>query len=237
MKSFDKMGGIAALGHAAALVVGIGMAVTLVFPVLNAEPEQYMAFVADNQALMRIWILVSYWCSAATVVVMALALFNRMKAGSPALMQVATVFGVIWAGLIIGSGNLMLYDFGVIANLYRIDPAQASTAWLALEAVETGMVSGNELVGGLWVLLLSLAGLRTGALPRSLNYLGVALGVTGILTLIPAFVEATESMAFGLGIIVWSVWLGVVMLRGTFRRGRTKIRRNNSEPKTDTNLG
>ena len=35
MKSFDKMGGIAALGHAAALVVGIGMAVTLVFPVLQ----------------------------------------------------------------------------------------------------------------------------------------------------------------------------------------------------------
>ena len=107
----------------------------------------------------------------------------------------------------------MLYDFGVIANLYRVDPAQASTAWLALEAVETGMVSGNELVGGLWVLLLSLAGLRTGILPRSLNYLGVALGVTGILTLIPTFVEATESMAFGLGIIVWSIWLGVVLLR------------------------
>jgi hypothetical protein len=213
MKSFEKLGGIAALGHAVALVVGIVMAVTLVFPVLNADPQQYLAFVAANQSLMRIWILVSYWCSAATVVVMALALFNRMKAGSPALMQVATVFAVIWAGLIIGSGNLMLYDFGVIANLYRTDPAQASTAWLALEAVETGMVSGNELVGGLWLLLLSLAGLRTGALPRALNYLGVALGITGFLTLIPAFVEATGSMAFGLGIIVWSLWLGIALLR------------------------
>ncbi|MHC1781202.1 MAG: DUF4386 family protein [Anaerolineaceae bacterium] len=216
MKSFEKMGGIAALGHAAALVVGIVMAVTLVFPVLNADPQQYMAFVADNQALMRIWILVSYWCTAATVVVMALALFNRLKAGSPALMQVATVFAIIWAGLIIGSGNLMLYDFGVIANLYKADLAQASTAWTALEAVETGMVSGNELVGSLWVGLLSLAALRVGAFPRLLNYLGVALGVTGILTLIPAFVEATGSMAFGLGIIVWSVWIGIVMLRGSF---------------------
>ena len=86
---------------------------------------------------------------------------------------------------------------------------------MALDAVETGIVSGNELVGSLWVLLLSLAALRTGGFPRALNYLGVALGVVGILTGILAFIPAVKDiiMIFGLGMIAWSAWVGIVMLR------------------------
>src|SRR3990172_6985881 len=107
MNNLKKMGGIAALSHALAYVVGIVLAFTLIFPVLDADPGQYMAFVADNQPLMHIWILGCYWIAAVALVVMALALYERLKAGSPALVQTATVFGFIWAGLIIGSANLM----------------------------------------------------------------------------------------------------------------------------------
>lgn len=150
------------------------------------------------------WILVAYWVAGGTLVVLALALHERLKAGSPALVQTATVFGFVWAALIIGSGNLMLYDFGVISDLYGKNPAQAEMVWLALDAVETGIVSGNEIVGSLWVLLPSLAALRTGGLPRALNYLGMALGVAGILPGILAFIPAVQDfiMIFGLGMIV-----------------------------------
>ena len=210
--NLQKMGGVAALFHAAAYVVGIVLGVTLIFPILDSDPGQYMAFVANNHSLMYIWNLISYWGSAVTLVVMALALYERLKAGSPALVQTATVFGFIWAGLIIASGNLMLFDLGVVADLYGKDPAQTKTVWLALEAVETGIVSGNELVGSLWVLLLSLGALRTGELTRTLNYLGVAVGVAGILTIVPAL-AGTVIMIFASGMIVWSIWLGIVMLR------------------------
>lgn len=215
MDNLQKTGGVAALIHAAAYVVGIIFFVTLLSPLMNSDPGQYMAFVADNQALMYVWTLICYWVAAAAVVVMALALYERLKAGSTTLMQTATVFGFIWAGLIIGSGNLMLNDFGVVADLYRKAPAQAETIWLALEAVENGIVSGNELVGSLWVLLLSLAALQTGGLTRALNYLGLALGMVGLSTGILAFIPAVKDviMTFGLGMIVWSAWLGVVMWR------------------------
>ena len=106
----------------------------------------------------------------------------------------------------------MLHNLGVVAALFGNDPAQAATTWKALEAVETGIASGNELVGSLWVLLLSAAALRTGGLPRGLNYLGLVLGVAGILTIIPALAE-TLFMVFGPGMIVWSVWAGIVLLR------------------------
>lgn len=78
-----------------------------------------------------------------------------------------------------------------------------------MKAVENGIVSGNELVGSLWVLLLSLAALRTKGLPKGLNYLGMILSVAGILTLLPA----VPTYIFGLGMIVWSIWLGVALLR------------------------
>jgi hypothetical protein len=212
MQSFQKAGGLAALLHAAAYIVGITLGVTLVFPLLDAAPDQYLAFVTNNQALIYTWNLVSYWGSASTLVVMALALYDRLKTGSPALIQVSTVFGLIWAALIIGSGNLMLRDIGVIAELYGKNPAQAETTWLALEAVETGMVSGNELVGSLWVLLLCLAALRSGELTKALNFLGIALGFAGILTIIPSL-ASSMIMIFGPGMIVWSIWLGIVLLR------------------------
>ncbi len=212
MRDFQMVGGIAALIHAAALLVAIALGVTLMFPILDAAPGQYLAFVGDNQPLVYLWNLIANWGTAIPLVIMALALHERLKAGSPALAQTATVFGLIWAALIIGGGNLMLRDVGIIADLYSKDRAQAETVWLALEAVETGIVSGNELVGSLWMLLLGITALRTGGLTKALNYLGVALAVAGLLTLIPD-PGMTMVMVFGSGMIVWSVWVGIVMLR------------------------
>jgi hypothetical protein len=213
MNNLQKWGGIAALGHAAAYLVGLVLGLILMFPLLNAAPGQYLKFLAANQSLVYLWNLISYWGSAMTLVIMVLALYERLKGRSPALMQMATAFGVIWTGLIIASGNLMLRNIGVVATLYSSDPAQAATAWTALEAVENGIASGNELVGSLWVLLLSVAALRMGGLPRALNYLGLVLGVAGILTMIPAVAETTI-MIFGPGMIVWSAWAGIILLRG-----------------------
>jgi hypothetical protein len=105
MNSLQKSGGIAALLHAAAYVVGLVLGLTLIFPLLDAAPDQYLAFVAENQALVYLWNLISYWGSAITLVVMVLALYERLKDGSPALALTSAAFGLIWAGLIIASGN------------------------------------------------------------------------------------------------------------------------------------
>ena len=66
-----------------------------------------------------------------------------------------------------------------------------------------------EVVGGLWVLLLSIAALKSKSFPKALNYLGLFIGIAGVLTIYPADV-LTE--IFGLGQIVWFIWLGTIML-------------------------
>jgi hypothetical protein len=203
MSSVRKMGGIAALGHTAALVVGMVLSFTLMFPLLDAAPDQAVKFLAGNQALACLWTLIVGWGSAITLVIMFLAFYRRFGPGSPELVQAAAVFGFLWAGLTIGTGNLMLHNFGVVANLRGDTPAQAA-AWTAL-------------VRSLWVLLLSLAAVRTGGLTRASGYLGVFLGIAGCLTMIPALAE-TMFLIFGPGMMVWSAWVGIVMLRRSAAR-------------------
>ena len=212
MNDLQKMGGVAALIQAAAYVVGLGLALTLLAPVLDADPDQYVAFLVDNLTLMHIWHLIIYLVAGVFLVVLALALHERFEADSPAIAQTATAFGLIWAGLVIASGMLMINDAGVVAEIYGEDPAQAASVWLALSAVEVGLGGAIELPGGLWVLLVSWAAWRAGGLPRALSYLGAVIGVAGILTVVPAL--EVLGAVFGLGFIVWFTWVGIFMLRG-----------------------
>ena len=212
MNNLQKLGGVAALVNGAAYIVGIGLALTLLAPVVNSSPEQYLVFLADHQTLLYLWHLIIYLVAGVFMVPLVLAVHERLKAGSPALMQIATAFGLIWAVTVIGSGMIILHNLGVVADLFAEDPTRAATVFTALSAVENGLGGAIELPGGLWVLLISWAALRTGEFSKLLNYLGVVIGAAGLLTVVPALYEA--GTVFGLGFIVWFVWAGAVLLRG-----------------------
>lgn len=213
MNDYGKMGGVAALIEAATFIVGIALAVTLLAPFQTGEldPVQKVAFVVDNQAIMYIWNQIIYLVFGIFLVVLVLALYDRLKEGSPAMVQVATAYGLIWAGLMFASGMVFNIGLATVVDLYSKDPAQAAPFWLAINSVWDGLGGGNEIVGGLWILLLSWAALRAGGLPKGLNILGILIGVAGIITLVPAL--EMLGFVFGLGSIVWFVWLGIAMLR------------------------
>ncbi|MAA94954.1 MAG: hypothetical protein CML21_10625, partial [Rheinheimera sp.] len=138
-----------------------------------------------------------------------LALHERLKVNTPILSQMAAIFGVVWVGLVIASGMVSNIGLAVALELSVQQPEQAMTLWRTINAVVEGLGGGNEIVGGLWVLLLSIAALNGKALPTTLNYLGLFVGVVGILTIYPADIF-TE--IFGISQIVWFSWLGVVLL-------------------------
>jgi hypothetical protein len=212
MKSLQKMGGIAALYEAAAYIVGMIGFLTVVDVSGVADPVKKVALMADNLAFLYILHLIVYVVWGIFMVVLALALYERLKASSPAIVQTATAFGIFWGCVIIVSG--MIHNVGMqnVVDLYGKDPAQAGTVWLTIDSVLGGLAGSNEAIGGIWILLISWAALRAGELPRVLNYLGVAIGVAGIISVIPALAEIFIYI-FALGQIVWFVWLGIVMLR------------------------
>ena len=162
---------------------------------------------------MRVWYVIIYLVFGVSLIFLSLALYERLKAGSPALAQAVTIFGLIYAVLVIVVGTLEISNLSTVVKLYGENPAQAATVWLTLDSVATGLGGGGgeTIVNALWILLLSCVALRARELPRVLNYLGVVLGVAGILSVVLASLGLAA--VYGLGLIIWLVWLGIVMLR------------------------
>lgn len=213
MNHFKKMGGIAALIEASTFIIGFALMFTLLLPsgYLENDPKQSVAFLVDNLSIMYVWNLIIYIIFGIFLVVLTLALNERLKEGAPALAQTATVFGLIWAGLVIASGMVANVGFKIVVDLYGNDPAQAESLWMAIRSVEFGLGGGNEIAGGLWVLLVSWAALRVRSFPKGVNFLGIVSGISGLLTIIPIF--DVLGAVFGIGLIVWFVWIGIVLLR------------------------
>jgi hypothetical protein len=215
MKNLQKLGGIAALYAAAATLIGLVGYLLVLGTLDDVDPVQQVASLVDNQAFIYILNLIVYVFWGFFMVVLALALYERLKSGSPALALTATAIGLIWATVIIASGMIQNFGMGIVVDLYSTDPTQAGTVWLAIDSVFQGLGGASgEILGGPWVLLVSWAALRAGELPKALNYLGVVIGVAGILSTIPALF-LTLALVFGMGKIVWMIWLGIVMLRSS----------------------
>lgn len=157
------------------------------------------------------------------LVVLALALYERLKTGAPALMQAATVIGVIWAGLLAASGMIANAGLAPTAALYAIDPAQATLTWQGVEIVVNGMGNANgEILGGVWMLLVSLAALRSGELPKGACVLGLFVGAVGVVSRFPGLTDLVA--LFGLSQLVWYVWVGIVLLRSNPERAPAPAR-------------
>jgi len=212
MKTLQKFGGLAALYLAVAYIVGMIGFIGVVDVSSVADPVQKVALMAGNQAFLYIMHLFIYVVWGVFMVVLALALYERLKAGSPAIVQIATIFGIFWGCVILISGMIQNVGMQNVVNLYGKDPTQAGTVWLTIDSVLGGLAGSNEAIGGIWILMLSWVALRTGKLSKVLNYLGVGVGVAGIISIVPALADLFIYI-FALGQIVWFVWLGIAMLR------------------------
>ena len=152
-----------------------------------------------------------------------MALYERLKPAAPALMQTATALGLIWAVMLVASGLVWNAGMGAVVALYPSNPAQASSMWQAIEPVSDGLscAGTGEILGGLWVLLVSTAGLRVGGFSRAFGWFGVVVGAIGLASVIPPLAEV--AILFGLAQIGWFVWLGFSMLRQTERSGQPMV--------------
>ena len=212
MKTLQKFGGFAALYLAAAYLIGMVLfLVVLDYPSIT-NPAQKVALNVDKQMVIFSTNLLMYVFFGLFLIILSLALYDRLKSGAPAIMQAATAIGIIWAGSLIVSGMVANAGLDAIVPLYAKDPAQAALTWQGIEAVSHGLGFANgDILGGLLTLLVSLAALRAGGLPKGLNILGLLAGAVGIISIVPGLSEMMGGI-FGLISIIWFIWLGIVLL-------------------------
>jgi hypothetical protein len=214
------VGGLAALYLAVAYLVAMPIFLLFVKYSSVVDPVEKVALLVRHHDSVRVMYLITYVIFGIVLAVLALALHARMKDRASVLIQAATAVGLIWAVVLVASGMIFNAGIAAVVGLHGTSPDQAVSVWQAIEPVAQGLGgSGGELLGGLWVLLVSLAALRTGALPKVLDWLGVAIGAAGVISVVPAL----NGLAYGFGLlqIVWFAWLGFVLLRSTSRVAET----------------
>jgi hypothetical protein len=208
-----RAGGIASLVMAATFAVGIAVfALFLTSDRFSSDDAvERVTFLVENQAVLTLWYMTIYLLFGAALVVLSVVLRDLLEPAAPAMVRVATAFGLIWAGLVLASGMIAMVGIDTVIELHARDPELAGSSWIAIETVQVGVGGGIELVGAIWVLLISWVALQVGIFSRTMNYVGIIIGLAGIITVVPAL-ELFGAL-FGLGLIVWFFWVGIVLVR------------------------
>jgi hypothetical protein len=156
-----------------------------------------------------------------SLILLALALAERLQAAAPFAIRVATCAAVIGGALIIvvSVGSLASYD--ALAQINGKDHAAAVAAYAALIVVSLLLYTAGYVMLGVFVLISAMVAARSRVISRPLLYVGILFGIA----LIGAHVTglssdlsfSSPSIALGVVmgplLIVWPVWLGVELLR------------------------
>jgi hypothetical protein len=214
---------VTALGFAGAFSV---LSAIFEYPGILRQPTDHILrrFAEGGQGLIATWYVLAL--SALLLVPAAILLHRSLASDRTPWMPVATAFGVL-AGVVQTLG-LIRWVFLVpyLSDLY-LNPASSSSTREAVGVVFQGF---NRYVGGAlgehlgymfvgsWVVLASLAMLRTRRFGRWVAYLGI-VSAAGIL------VGLLEPVGFGmavlinaLGFILFAIWLLAIAARLLFGR-------------------
>lgn len=210
MNSLQKWGGIAASGTAL-----IYMTMFIIFGAVLSTPAnlnvpQKVQLLQEQYAYLYFSNLLGYVFFGLVLAVLTLTVFEKLKSDQPHLSALAAYFGVIWVGILIASGMIGNITLHKVVQLAQSDALAAWEMWRNNQAVIEGLGGGNEIVGGLWVLFISIAALRSKQFTPGLNYLGLLVAAFGISTI---YRSDTLTALFGLSQIIWFFYLSYVLLK------------------------
>lgn len=211
MKRLQRLGGIAALYGAIAYIAAIPYFLIVVDYPSVVDPLKKVILLKDNYISMYAMHVIVYEFFGIGLIVLGLALYQRLREDAPALAPIGAAIALVWACLLLGSSMVFNYGMGAVVELYDTDPAQAMRMWQTIEPIALGLGgSGGELLGGLWLLAVSWAAIQADALPRALNWLGLVVAAAGLISIVPQMRDV--AIVFGLLQIVWFAWVGIVLL-------------------------
>lgn len=209
MRGLQKLAGVSAISEGLIYIVAfVYFGAFWSYPV-DSSPSEKMTYLAENQFLFSMMYFLMYVVFGLLLAILVTGLHERLKHTNNPVVTIGSLFGVIWVGLVIASGMISNIGLAHAIDLMDANPDKALDMWIIVSVITESIGGGNELVGGLWVLLISVASMQEGWLPRTLNYLGCFVGIAGIATIYP---EELFTEIFGVSQIVWFIWLGIFLL-------------------------
>lgn len=211
-KSILKSGALTSLFEAFVYVVGFAVMAFYLNPTENNTGENAtLLHFLRNKALFQAWMALIYVFFGIALVFLNSALRSFLKDTSEHFASTIASFGNIWAVLVIASGMIAIIGIEVVDRLAKTNIDEASALWTTLDTIQNGLGGGVEIIGGIWVLLISVIGLKHEMLSKYLHWLGLLVAIAGILTIIPMLKDLGS--VFGILQIFWFTALGLGLWR------------------------
>ena len=183
------------------------------FPASN-EADVVMAFVTQNVNALWIAYFTIYVVFGVLLAVLVIAIDDILSSSvnqtQNRLLRMGSLFGKIWVCLVIASGMIATIGMSHAVSLTAVSNEEAYRLWGVVSMLVESLGGGNELVGGVWVLLTSITALKQRMFGNTVNYTGCFVGLAGIATIYPAEVF-TE--IFGITQIIWFIAIGVSLIK------------------------
>lgn len=214
MNASNTLGAIAANTAALCFIAGFALYFTLLapsgYPLVDQDPAPQILFMIEHSSILYIWYLIIYLLFGLCLIVLVMILHSKQKNYCSDLSRFAAVLGLIWAGLVIASGMISSIGMEHIMKIHAHEPVQAQTVWIVVQIIVDGLGGGNEIVGGLWLLMTNLMLIKQVFFPRWLFATGIVTAIAGILTLVPML--AALAALFGIGCIIWFGGLSITLM-------------------------
>jgi hypothetical protein len=206
VRNFNRTASIGALLMSLALV-GYALYQLVLYP-SGGFPTQDFAVIVRGANILRVghWLKFGYAISLALLTV---GMYARLKDGAPVLAQLATVAGIGAVALFLASAMIGLQILGVAETTFSTNRVEAETTIL-MRTVTIAVFTAAIFAAGWFLLLISVAGLATSSLPRSVSLPGILLGALFALDFVMPYPLSLIAPLLG---IAWTFWAGVVLWR------------------------
>ncbi|WP_418141872.1 hypothetical protein NUW46_08770 [Marinobacter sp. MA] len=207
--SRERTGGLA--GILAGLTFLFGMVFYLAFLTqiqfgnLSADITSQLIYLQEHSSFLYTWYFVIYLVFGFALLTMQFGL-SALLPGT-ALSRAASLVAFLWVALVIAAGLVATVGHDMVITLADVHPELAPQAFVSLHLVINGLGGGNELVGGVWLILVFCAARQRQSLPEAIQWSALVVGMAGTATALPQL--SGFGAAFGLGGILWFVATGM----------------------------
>lgn len=115
--------------------------------------------------------------------------------------QLGLIFGLFWCFALIFAGLIFNTGMQTILDIYTSNPDLAITVWTTIETIFNAIGGSTEILGGIWILTISILAQKESMISVYVNSLGIIIGISGLLSHVPGL--ENFQMVFGLLQITW----------------------------------
>lgn len=204
-------------------IVGFIFYTTLLNDLIDDDKTtiEKLTFIKNNEVSYYLSNIILYIIFGLAQLATTYGMALRFHRTYPEMSAFSQGLGISWSVLVLAAG--MIGNVGIKASLDMMesDPEKAALMWDTINTIHDGVGGGNEIVGGCWILVVSvcefLSSQHNGDKERSCSFfrskataiIGVAAGLAGIIHTVPGFDNA--GAAFGVSMIIWYIRNGFLI--------------------------